>query len=204
VGGLLLVDDDCVCVTNINRQLVASRSTIGRPKVEVMRDRVLDINPRIRVEALELYYDVDSAERILRSGLSYIVDAIDMVTSKLDLVVRAKARGIPIVSSMGAGNKLDPTRIAVADISETSICPLARVMRKELRKRGVESLKVVYSREIPMKVDEAENPCLADCVCPKKDRTCAARRSVPGSVSFVPPVFGFTAASVVVRDLVGR
>jgi tRNA A37 threonylcarbamoyladenosine dehydratase len=201
VGGLVLVDDDCVCVTNINRQVVALRSTVGKPKVEVMKERVLDINPRIRIEALQLYYGPETAEGILRPGLSYVVDAIDTVSSKLDLVVRAKAAGIPVVSAMGAGNKLDPTRLEVADISATSICPLARVMRKELRKRGIESLKVVYSREPPIEVDEAANPCRQSCVCPKKDRTCALRRSVPGSISFVPPVAGFIIAAEVVRDL---
>jgi len=201
IGGLVLVDDDCVCVTNINRQAVALRSTVGKPKVDVMRERVLDINPSIRVEALRLYYGADSAEGILRPGLSYIVDAIDTVSSKIDLIVRAKAAGIPIVSAMGAGNKLDPTRLEVADISATSICPLARVMRRELRKRGIDSLKVVYSREPPLEVNEAANPCRLECVCPGKGRTCASRRSVPGSVPFVPPVAGFIIAAEVVRDL---
>jgi tRNA A37 threonylcarbamoyladenosine dehydratase len=201
VGGLVLVDDDCVCVTNINRQLLALTSTVGKPKVEVMRDRALDINPRIRAEALQCFYNADSAEDILRPGLSYVVDAIDTVSSKLDLVQSCKAAEIPVISAMGAGNKLDPSRLEVADISETSICPLARVMRKELRLRGIERLKVVYSREIPLDVDEAENPCLHDCVCPKMDRSWSARRSVPGSVSFVTPVFGFIIAAEGVKDL---
>jgi tRNA threonylcarbamoyladenosine dehydratase len=202
VGGLVLVDHDCVCVTNINRQLVAATSTIGRPKAEVMRDRVLDINPRIRVEALQQYYNSLSAELILRPGLSYVVDAIDSLDSKIDLVLRAKEAGIPIVSAMGAGNKLDPTRLEVADISETSVCPLARALRKELRKRGVEHLTVVFSREVPLEVDGAGNPCLDDCSCPKANRSWSALRAAPGSLSFLPSVMGFVAASVVVRALV--
>ncbi len=203
IGSLVLVDDDWVCVTNINRQLVALRSNIGRAKVEVMRERALDINPRMRVEALMLRYSPDTASAILRPGLSYVVDAIDSVSSKVDLIVRSKAAGIPIVSSMGAGNKLDPTRLEVADISATSICPLARVVRKELRKRGIDSLKVVYSRELPLEVKQAENPCLGGCAydCPKRDERWSAPRPVPGSISFLPPVAGFMIASEVIRDL---
>ena len=201
VGGLLLVDHDCVCATNINRQLVAATSTIGRPKVEVMRERVLDINPAIRVEALREYYSASTAASILRPGLSYIVDAIDALESKVDLVVRATQAGIPLVSAMGAGNKFDPTRIEVADISRTSICPLARALRKELRRRGVEHLTVVFSREPPREVVGAENPCLGDCSCPRKNTSWSAPRSAPGSLSFVPAAFGLVAASVVVRAL---
>jgi tRNA threonylcarbamoyladenosine dehydratase len=204
IGALVLVDDDWVCVTNINRQLVAHRGTVGRAKVEVMRERVLEINPRIRVEALRLRFGPDTAAAVLRPGLSYVIDAIDALSAKVDLIVRAKAAGIPIVSSMGAGNKLDPTRLELADISVTSICPLARAVRKELRKRGVGSLKVVYSREPPLELKEAGNPCLAGCAydCPKRDESWSAPRQVPGSISFVPPVAGFIAASSVVRDLV--
>jgi tRNA A37 threonylcarbamoyladenosine dehydratase len=203
VGELLLVDDDSVCVTNVNRQIIALRDTIGRPKVEVMRERILAINPLARVEALEEYFGPESAARILRPGLSYVVDAIDTVSAKIELILRAKALGIPIVSAMGAGNKLDPARLEVADIYGTSVCPLARVMRRELRKRGVEGLTVIYSREEPIKVVEAENPCRLGCVCPKKDRTCLGRRSVPGSISFVPSAAGLLAASVVVRGILG-
>jgi tRNA A37 threonylcarbamoyladenosine dehydratase len=204
VGGLRLVDHDCVCVTNINRQLVATRATIGRPKVEVMRERVLDINPAIRVEALQQYYSPSTSEGILGPGLSYIVDAIDALQSKVDLVVRAGEAGIPIVSAMGAGNKFDPTRLLVSDISETSICPLARALRKELRKRGVEHLAVVYSREQPVEVREAGNPCLEDCSCPRRNTSWSAPRAAPGSLSFVPSAFGLVAASVVVRALIGK
>jgi tRNA A37 threonylcarbamoyladenosine dehydratase len=188
VGGLLLVDDDSVCLTNVNRQAIALRSTIGKPKVEVMRERALDINPTLRIEALQAFCNAESAESIIRPGLAYIVDAIDTVSSKLALVQRAKALGIPIISAMGTGNKLDPTRLEVADISKTSICPLARVMRKELRRRGIAQLDVIYSREEPLGVASSEEP-------PK------GRRSVPGSISFVPPAAGLIAASVVVRAI---
>lgn len=203
VGSFLLVDDDAVCVTNINRQIIALRETVGKPKVEVMAERILAINPQARVEAREEYFGPESAESLLGPGVSYVVDAIDTVSAKLELILRAKALGIPIVSAMGTGNKFDPTRLEVADISETSVCPLARVMRRELRRRGVERLRVIYSREEPVKVLESENPCRLGCVCPKKDRTCVGRRSVPGSISFVPPAAGLIAASVVVRDLLG-
>lgn len=204
IGSFVLVDDDCVCLTNINRQIIALRSTIGRPKVEVMRDRILDINPRASVVVFQEFYNAESAPRLLPEGLSYVVDCIDTVSSKLDLILRCRQLGVPIVSSMGTGNKLDPTRLELADISKTSVCPLARVMRQELRKRGVRRLQVLYSREPPIKVREADNPCRTGCVCPKKDRTCVARRSVPGSVSFVPPAAGLILASKVVRDLIGR
>lgn len=201
IGSFVLVDDDCVCLTNLNRQLIALRSTVGKPKVEVMRNRILDINPAAKVEIIQEFYSAESSPRILSSDLSYVVDAIDTVSSKIDLILRCKELGVPIVSSMGAGNKLDPTRFHLADIYETSICPLARVMRRELRKRDVRELPVVYSTEEPIAVDEEENPCRTECVCPKKDRTCVGRRSVPGSVSFVPSVAGLILASKVVADL---
>jgi len=200
IGQLVLIDDDSICVTNINRQVIATTASIGRPKVEAMRDRILDINPEARVEALEARFGPDSAERLIGPGLDYIVDAIDSISSKVALILRARELGIPIVSSMGTGNKLDPTRLEVADISETSVCPLARVMRRELRKRGVESLKVIYSREEPVRAYEAAppGPSSREKAQPPNDK---ARRSVPGSVSFVPPVAGLIAASVVVRGI---
>jgi tRNA A37 threonylcarbamoyladenosine dehydratase len=192
-GGFLLIDDDVVAESNINRQIVALRSTIGRPKVEVMRDRILDINPDARVEARMEHFDPESSERLLDGGLSYVVDAIDAISAKIELVIRAKALGIPIVSAMGTGAKLDPGRLELADISETSVCPLARVMRRELHKRGVDSLKVVYSKEEPpedSRAGTAEGPYGN------------GRRSVPGSISFVPSAAGLLIASIVVRDLI--
>lgn len=190
VGGFVLVDDDSVCVTNINRQVIATRGSVGRPKAEAMAERIRAINPGAAVEAREEHFGADTAERLLEPGLSYVVDAIDTVSAKIELIVRSRALGLPIISAMGMGNKLDPTRIEVADIRKTSICPLARVMRKELRRRGIETLKVIYSREDPIEVEEAADPRRP------------GRKSAPGSVSFVPPAAGLIAASVVVRDLI--
>ncbi|MFA6507008.1 MAG: tRNA threonylcarbamoyladenosine dehydratase [Treponemataceae bacterium] len=204
IGSFILVDDDCVCLTNINRQIIAARSTVGKPKVVVMKERILDINPNAQVSIFEEFYNAENAPRMLRKGLSYVVDAIDTISSKIDLIMRSRELDIPIISAMGAGNKLDPTRLELADIYDTSVCPLARVMRRELKKRGLKYLDVVYSRETPIKVNEAENPCRTDCICPKKDRTCAGRRSVPGSIAFVPPAVGLIIASKVVRNIVGR
>lgn len=144
VGAFVLVDDDCICLTNLNRQLHATRKTVGRPKVEVMKERILDINPKATVVTFQKFYLPECADELLADDYDYIVDAIDTVTGKVDLIVKAKVRNIPVISCMGAGNKLDPTRFEVADIYETSVCPLAKVMRKELRQRGIESLKVVY------------------------------------------------------------
>lgn len=208
VGSFILVDDDSVCLTNINRQIIALRSTVGKPKVEVMKARILDINPEAKVEVFQEYCGPESTPRLLGQdlpgglGISYVVDAIDTVSSKIDLIMRATAMGIPIISCMGAGNKLDPTKLEIANIYDTSVCPLARVMRYELRKRGLAALDVVYSKEIPIKVEESENPCRTGCVCPKKDRSCLGRRSIPGSVSFVPSVAGLIIASHIVRRLI--
>jgi tRNA threonylcarbamoyladenosine dehydratase len=203
VGGFVLVDNASIGPSNINRQIIATRSTVGRRKVEVMRDRILDINPDARVEIQVQPFAPDTAEALVHPGLSYIVDAIDTLSAKIELVLRAKAFALPVVSAMGAGNKLDPSRIEVADIYETSVCPLARVMRRELKRLGVESLKVVYSKEIPLEPKEAGEDCRHKGICPKDDEDCPCEgyRSVPGSLSFVPSVFGLIAASVVVRSL---
>lgn len=209
VGAFILVDDDLVNETNLNRQIIALRSTVGKPKVEVMKARILDINPGAKVEIFQECCGPESAPRLLGQdlagcagvpgglGISYIVDAIDTVSAKLDLIERAAAMGIPIISSMGAGNKLDPTRLEVADIYETSVCPLARVMRTELRKRGVAALEVVYSREPPVKANAAGSSEAEGA------GSLHRKRSVPGSVSFVPSVAGLIIASRVVRNLVG-
>lgn len=204
VGAIDLVDDDKICLTNINRQLPALHSTIGSKKVEVMRARIRDINPKCTVAAHECFYNADTAERFDFSLYDYVVDAIDTVSSKLLLIERAIMAGAPVISCMGAGNKLDPTRLEVADIYETSVCPLARVMRKELKKRGVQALKVVYSKEEAIKPAETDAlSCKFHCVCPPGTvRKCSIRRQVPGSVSFVPPVAGFILAAEVVKDLI--
>ena len=205
VGSLTLVDDDCVCLTNINRQLHATTRTIGRPKVEVMKERVLDINPRAKVTAIQKFYLPENAEEFFTEDCDYIIDAIDTVTAKIDLVVRAQAKGIPVICCMGAGNKMDPTRFEVADIFKTSVCPLAKVLRYELRSRGVKALKVVYSKEKPLiPQDETDSGCRANCVCPPgSKRSCTIRRQIPGSISFVPSVAGLILAGEVIKDLIG-
>lgn len=202
IGKLTLIDDDCVCLTNLNRQLPATVSTIGRPKVEVMRERILDINPRAEVTIHQKFYLPDTADELISTEYDYIVDAIDTVTAKIDIIVQAKQRNIPVISCMGAGNKLDPTAFIVTDIAKTTGCPLARVVRRELRKRNVMSVKVVYSREKPL-TPSTEGACGQNCVCPPgSTRTCATRRQIPGSVSFVPSVAGLIMAGEVVKDLI--
>ncbi len=205
VGNLTLVDDDCICLTNLNRQLHATSRTIGRVKVVVMRERVLEINPAATVKAVQAFYLPENAESFFCDPIDYVVDAIDTVTAKLDLVVRCRAKNIPVISCMGAGNKMDPTRFEVADIFKTSVCPLAKVMRYELKARGVTALKVVYSKEKPLpSQDQPNSGCRSDCVClAESTRTCTIRRSIPGSISFVPSVAGLILASEVVKDLIG-
>lgn len=206
IGSIMMVDFDDVCLTNINRQLHALESTIGQPKVELMKSRVLQINPEAEVTIYNEFYSPEKSDLLLPDDLDYIVDAIDNVTGKLDLIKKAKLKGIKVVSAMGAGNKLDPAAFEVADISETSVCPLARVMRRELKKFGIEKgVKVVYSKEQPITPQILEANCKNNCVCsnPAGAVSCAMRRQVPGSISFVPPVAGMILASVVVRDLLG-
>ena len=195
VGHFVLVDDDKVCLTNINRQIIATRSSVGKYKVDVMKERILDINPKAEVEVYKCFYLPENADEFDFSGYSYVVDAVDTVTAKLELVVRAKEAGVPVISSMGAGNKLDPTRFEVTDIYQTSVCPLARVMRRELKARGIQDLKVVYSRE------EAQKP---EKSLMTEEDSASRRRSIPGSVSFVPSVAGLIAAGEVIRDLIKK
>lgn len=203
VGGFMLVDDDLVCITNLNRQLIALRSTVGRAKVEVMAERIRDINPAADVEPRKTFYLPENAEAFDLSRYDYIVDAVDTVSAKVELAVRAARANVPIISCMGAGNKLDPTRLEVADLAQTSVCPLCKVMRKELKKRGLTALKVVYSKEPPLEPVETDAiNCRRNCVCPKDSpRTCIVRRRIPGSVAFVPSVAGLIIAGEVVRYL---
>lgn len=203
VGKLVLIDDDCVCLTNINRQLLATRKTVGKAKVDVMKERILEINPDVEVTTLQKFYMPDTADELIFDDYDYIVDAIDTVTGKIDLIQKANAKNIPIISCMGAGNKLDPTQFEVADIYKTSVCPLAKVMRKELKKRGIPSLKVVYSKEIPITPKETEgSSCTTGCICPSgTTRKCTIRRQIPGSISFVPSVAGLIIAGEVVKDI---
>lgn len=179
VGTLDLIDKDTVDETNINRQIIALQSTVGQPKVAVAKARCLDINPEMTVNTHQVFYLPETADQFDFKDYDYVIDAIDTVTGKLQLIEAANEANVPIISSMGAGNKLDPTQFEVADISETSVCPLAKVMRKELRDRGIESLKVVYSKEAPIKIEARS----------------------PGSVAYVPSVVGLIIASEVIKDL---
>lgn len=205
IGTLDLIDDDKVCLTNINRQIFATRKTVGQYKVDVAEQRILDINPDAVVHTYKTFYSPDTAEQFDFTLYDYVVDAIDTVTGKLELVEQAEKAGVPIISSMGAGNKLDPTAFEVADIYETSVCPLARVMRRELKKRGIKKLMVVYSKEPAMTpIDDMAVSCRANCICPPgTERTCTQRRQVPGSNAFVPPVAGLIIAGEVVKDIAG-
>ena len=203
IGALDLIDDDRVCLTNLNRQLFATRKTVGQYKVDVAEQRIREINPKAVVCTYKTFYAPQTAEQFDFTQYDYIVDAIDTVTGKLELVEQAHKLGVPIISSMGAGNKMDPTAFEVADIYETSVCPLARVMRRELKKRGIEHLKVVYSKEPPMTpIDDMSISCRTHCICPPGTaRKCTQRRQVPGSNAFVPSVVGLIIAGEVVKDL---
>lgn len=204
VGTLDLIDDDKVCLTNINRQIFATRKTVGKYKVDVAEERLHDINPDAVINTHKTFYMPDTAEQFDFSQYDYIVDAIDTVTGKITLVVNADKAKIPIISSMGAGNKLDASAFEVADIYSTSVCPLARVMRTELRKRKIKRLKVVYSKEKPITpVDDMAISCKQHCICPPGTaRKCTQRRQVPGSTAFVPSVVGLIIAGEVVKDLI--
>ena len=206
VGTLDLIDDDKVCLTNINRQIIATRKTIGQYKVDAAKERVLDINPDAVVNTYKTFFVPDTADEFDFASHDYVVDAIDTVTGKIMLVEAAQKAGTPIISSMGAGNKLDPTAFEVADIYKTSVCPLAKVMRRELKKRGIKKLKVVYSKEKALTpIDETENSCRSHCICPPGSaRTCTQRRQIPGSTAFVPSVVGLIIAGEVIKDLTVR
>jgi tRNA A37 threonylcarbamoyladenosine dehydratase len=203
VGTLDLIDDDRVCLTNLNRQIFATRKTVGEYKVDVAEQRIREINPDAIVHTYKTFYAPQTAEQFDFTQYDYIVDAIDTVTGKLTLVEQAQRAGIPIISCMGAGNKMDPTAFEVADIFETTMCPLARVMRRELKVRGIRRLKVVYSREPAMTpIEDLSISCRAHCICPPGTaRKCTQRRQIPGSNAFVPSVAGLILAGEVVKDL---
>jgi len=203
VGEIDLIDDDKICLTNLNRQLHATRKTVGKYKVDVAKERILEINPDAVVNIHNTFFLPDTANEFDFAQYDYIVDAIDTVTGKIELVLKAKEAGVPIISSMGAGNKMNPAAFEVADIYKTSVCPLAKVMRKELKRRGIEKLKVVYSKEVAIKPsDDMGISCKANCICPPGTaRKCTQRRQVPGSNAFVPSVVGLIIASEVVKDL---
>jgi len=202
IGALELIDDDKVCLTNLNRQLHATRKTIGTYKVDAAEERIHDINPDCRVTKRKTFFLPETREQFDFTQYDYIIDAIDTVAGKLALAEAAQAAGTPIISAMGAGNKLDPTAFRVADISETSVCPLARVMRSECKKRGIRRLKVVYSTEPPIRpLEDPAAGCWSQCVCPPGTRKCTVRRDIPGSTSFVPSVAGLIIAGEVIKDL---
>ena len=198
-----LIDDDKVCLTNLNRQIIATRKTVGKYKTEVMKERILEINPDAEVEIHNCFFLPENADEFPFDKYDYIVDAVDTVTAKISLVMKAKELNIPIISSMGAGNKLDPTMFRVADIYKTKVCPLAKVMRRELKKRGVKKLKVVYSEEMPKRpIEDMATSCRTHCICPPGAKhKCTERRDIPGSVAFVPSVVGLIIAGEVLKDL---
>ena len=206
VGAFDLIDDDKVCLTNLNRQIIATRSTVGKYKTDVMRDRMLDINPNVEVEVHKCFFLPEDADDFPWDSYDYVVDAVDTVTAKIALVMKCKEKNIPIISSMGAGNKLDGSQFKVADIYKTKVCPLAKVMRRELKKRGVKKLKVVYSEEIPTRpIEDMAISCRNNCICPPgAEHKCTERRDIPGSVAFVPSVAGLIIAGEVAKDLIRR
>ncbi len=203
IGALDLIDDDKVCLTNINRQIIATRKTVGSYKVDVAEERVNDISPDCKVRTYKTFYLPETQDQFNFCEYDYVVDAIDTVTGKLAIVENAKNAGVPVICSMGAGNKINPASFEVADIYETSICPLAKVMRRECKKRGIDSLKVVYSKEPPMKpLEDMSISCKQNCICPPgAERKCTERRAIPGSTAFVPSVVGLIIAGEVVNDL---
>lgn len=193
IGSFTIVDCDTISMTNINRQIIALHSTIGMAKVDVMKNRILEINPNAVVNCINKVYNSETADEIFNPDFTYIADAIDMVSAKLDLITRAFNHSIPVISSMGTGNKFDPSRFKITDISKTSVCPLARVMRKELSDRGIKKLKVLFSDEVPVKPFESEEYI--------QELALSGKRQIPGSISFVPPVAGLMIASEIVNDI---
>ena len=203
VGEVDLIDDDKVCLTNLNRQIIATRKTVGKYKVDVMKERILEINPDAIVNTHKCFFLPETREEFDFSQYSYVVDAVDTVTAKIQLVIEVQNAGIPIISCMGAGNKLNPAGFEVADIFKTSVCPLAKVMRRELKKREIKHLKVVYSKEKPVRpVEDMAVSCRTHCICPPgAQHKCTERRDIPGSNAFVPAAAGLIIASEVTKDL---
>lgn len=205
LGAVDLVDDDKVCLTNVNRQLVATRRTVGKYKVDVTKERILDINPHVKVTLHKCFYLPETADQFDFSQYDYVVDCVDTVTAKVEIIMQAKKAGVPVISCMGAGNKLDPSKLQVADIYKTTMDPLAKVMRHEMRKRRVKKLKVVFSTEKPTRpLEDMSISCRTNCICPPGTaRKCTDRRDIPGSSPFVPPAAGLLIASEICRDLTG-
>lgn len=205
VGHFDLIDDDKVCLTNLNRQIIATRKTVGKYKTDVMKERMLEINPEVDATIHKCFFLPENADEFPFSEYDYVIDAVDTVTAKLELVMKCRELNVPIISSMGAGNKLDASAFRVADIYKTKMCPLAKVMRRELKKRGVKKLKVVYSEEKPTRpIEDMSVSCRTNCICPPgAAHKCTERRDIPGSVAFVPSVAGLIIAGEVVKDLTG-
>ena len=204
IGAIDLIDDDKVCLTNLNRQIIATRKTVGKYKVDVAKERILDINPECVVTTHRTFFLPDTQDQFDFSQYDYVVDAIDTVTGKLAIIEKAKKEGTRVISSMGAGNKVNPALFEVADIYDTSICPLAKTMRHECRKRGIESLKVVYSKEVSRRpLEDMSISCRENCICPPgTEKKCTQRRDIPGSTAFVPSAAGLIIAGEVIKDLI--
>lgn len=203
VGKFDLIDDDRVCLTNLNRQIHATHRTVGQYKTDVMKARMLDINPHAEINVHKCFYLPENADQFPFDQYDYIVDAVDTVTAKIEIIMRAQRDNVPIISAMGAGNKMDASRFQIADIYDTKVCPLARVMRRELKKRNVKKLKVVYSDEQPVRpLEDMSISCHAHCICPSDtEHKCTDRRDIPGSTAFVPAVAGLLIAGEIVKDL---
>ncbi len=203
IGHFDIIDDDKVCLTNLNRQIIATRSTVGKYKVDVMEERMKEINPSVEVVKHQCFFLPENAADFDFSSYDYVVDAVDTVTAKIEIIMQAKKASVPVISCMGAGNKLDPSRFRVADIYKTTMCPLAKVMRREMKKRGVKDLKVVYSDEKPTRpIEDMSISCRSNCICPPgAEHKCTERRDIPGSTAFAPAVAGLILASEVINDL---
>ena len=203
VGAFDLIDDDKVCLTNLNRQIIATRKTVGKYKADVMKERILEINPDCQVEVHKCFFLPENADEFHFEDYDYVVDAVDTVTAKIEIIMKAQEKGVPIISCMGAGNKLDGSQFKVSDIYKTSMCPLAKVMRRELKKRGVKKLKVVYSEEKPTRpLEDMSISCRTHCICPPgAQHKCTERRDIPGSTAFVPSIAGLLIAGEIIKDL---
>lgn len=203
IGSFDLIDDDKICLTNLNRQIIVTFDTVGQYKTDVMKERMLKINPKANIQTHQCFFLPENATDFAFEDYDYIIDAVDTVSAKIELVLKAQEHNIPIISSMGAGNKVDPTQFKITDIYKTKVCPLAKVMRRELKKRHVKKLKVVYSEEKPIRpIDDLSISCRTHCICPPgTKRKCTIRRDIPGSNAFVPSTVGLIIASEVVKDL---
>ena len=203
IGAFDLIDDDKVCLTNLNRQIIATRKTVGKYKADVMKERILEINPDCQVEVHKCFFLPENADEFHFEDYDYVVDAVDTVTAKIEIIMKAQEKGVAVISCMGAGNKLDGSQFKVSDIYKTSMCPLAKVMRRELKKRGVKKLKVVYSEEKPTRpLEDMSISCRTHCICPPgAQHKCTERRDIPGSTAFVPSIAGLLIAGEIIKDL---